>query len=496
MGCQTGSIDEQEVQNRRGGGVQVSESDTKLIDRLIQCMAAHRPQLDWSNNYYEAQYRLTTLGISTPPEMRTLASTVGWGRLYVDSLEERLELIDFRLGGATQYVDELRQWWQANNLDPVSAQVHIDALIYGRCYITVAADEEVDFPRIVAESPINMYAEVDFRTGKITSAIRVYVDPLDSKSEYVTLFLPDRTSYYRNSGKGQSKWAKYGDDVEHNLGQVPVVCFSNRRRVGDPYGGSEIIRELRHLIDAASRMLMNLQAAAELMAVPQRLIFGVKPSQLGLPDATDPDQSRTITDAYMARIMAIDDVDAKAFQFTAAELRNYIDGIESLAKLAASYTGLPPQYLSFASDNPASAEAIRSAETRIVRKCEKLAQYFGADWEDVMRLATLVQNGSVPSEYARLESRWANPATPTEAAKADAVVKKYASGNGPIPLKYARIDLGYTSEEIKDMEQLDANDPMKKINLALQQKLLEAPDESEEETGDKPAPQRKTGTDG
>src|SRR5690606_41536045 len=108
------------------------------------------------------------------------------------------------------------------------------------------------------------------------------------------------------------------------------------------------------------------------MAMPQRYLFGVDPDEIA-PNGSPAE----VLDAYMARIIAVKDPEGKAGQFMAAELRNYIDGIERLWKDAAAYTGLPRQYLSFASDNPASAEAIRSAESRLVKKCERKARQFG-----------------------------------------------------------------------------------------------------------------------
>ena len=65
------------------------------------------------------------------------------------------------------------------------------------------------------------------------------------------------------------------------------------------------------MTDAAARVLMNMQATAELMAVPQRLLFGVKPEELGV----DPNTGQVLFDSYLARIMAFEDESAKAQQF-------------------------------------------------------------------------------------------------------------------------------------------------------------------------------------
>src|SRR5690606_27946400 len=140
-------------------------------------------------------------------------------------------------------------------------------------------------------------------------------------------------------------------------------------RLSERYGCSEITPELRTLPDAAARSMRNRQATAELLAVPQRGLFGGGQDAL----AAEPEHWQSVIEAYFARIIAVEDSDAHATQFTAAELRNFTEVLQELAKQAASYTGLPPEYLSFNSDNPASAEAIRASETRLVKKCERKA---------------------------------------------------------------------------------------------------------------------------
>lgn len=213
------------------------------------------------------------------------------------------------------------------------------------------------------------------------------------------------------------------------------------------------------MTDAAARILMLMQGTAELMGVPQRLLFGVKPEELGV----DPETGQTMFDAYLARILAFEDETAKAEQFSAAELRNFTDALDQIAKQVAAYTGLPPQYLSTASDNPASAEAIRASEARLVKTVERKNKIFGGAWEQAMRVAYKVMKGGadIPPDYLRMETVWRDPSTPTYAAKADAAAKLYANGMGVIPQKRAWVDMGYTIAERLEMEKwVEEQNPM------------------------------------
>lgn len=423
-------------------------SDHDVIEAMAGRLASDRIEMGESSAYYDASHRLKAIGLSTPPEMRALTAAIGWPRLYLDAIEERLDIEGFRLAEDSEGLEDLTQWWQDNDLDEESGLGHLEAMIHSRAYNTVShPGEEADYPLIRVESPLNMFADTDPRTRLVTRAVRIYGEGEDAKA---TLYLPDATRFY---GKHQGQWVSDGKPIEHNMGVVPVVPIVNRERLSDRDGKSEITPELRSFTDAASRAFMNMQAAAELMAVPQRVLFGIS------ADSIAPNGTRAeILDAYMARILTFEDEAGKAFQFSAAELRNFVDMLTELAKHVAAYTGLPPQYLSFASDNPASAEAIKSSESRLVKKCERKARMFGGSWERTMRLAHRVMTGKWDDNLRRLETVWRDPSTPTFASKADAVTKLYNSGQGIIPLERARIDMGYSIEERRQMRDWDAED--------------------------------------
>lgn len=393
-----------------------------------------------------------------------LVSAIGWPRVYVDALEERLDVEGFRLAGQSYTDERLWGWWQGNNLDVESSLAHLEALIHGVSYVTISAPgklDDPDVPVIRVESPTSMVVDIDPRTRKVRRALRLYVDELDPSQDAATLYLPNETLYLVRK-QGAARW-QVESRVRHMLGVVPVVPIINRERLSDRVGRSEITPEVRSMTDAAARIMMNLQATAELMAVPQRLLFGVAQEEF----AANPDNPGAVLEAYYARILAFENESGRAEQFQAAELRNFVEALGELAKHVASYTGLPPQYLSFQTDNPASAEAIRSSESRLVKKSERKARMFGAAWEEVLRIAMLIMDGKIAKNAHRMETIWRDPATPTFAAKADAINKLYANGQGVIPLEQARIDLGYSAEQRRQMREWDKQNPTAQLNALL-----------------------------
>jgi hypothetical protein len=441
-------------------------------------------QRDLKDNadYYESERRPTAIGIAVPPEMRNLLANVGYPRLYINALADRLELEGFRVAKNDKLNETLWDWWQANFLDVEATLGFVDSLVHGRSYITLAApDPKIDLnvdptiPIIRFEPPTGLHAVIDPRTRQVTQAIRAVYNEEGTELTASTLYLPDQTVYWV---KESGQWKQSGR-VNHGMGLVPVIPLANRTRLSDLYGTSEITPELRSVTDAASRILMNMQATAEAMGVPLRLLFGVKAEDLGIDD----DNPNAAFEAYFARILAFEAEDGKAQQFTAAELRNFVDALDALDKKAAAYTGLPPQYLSATTDNPASAEAIKASESRLVKNAERKAKVFGGALEQAMRVAYKVMNSGseIPPEMYRMESIWRDPSTPTYAAKADAAAKLYANGTGVIPRERARIDMGYSVEERKEMEQWDQQEnPMGQLAAmyGTQQKPTAVPDQA------------------
>lgn len=437
-------------------------NELALLTKLVNDFDGHQDGLGTNRAYYDGTAQPTQIGLATPPEMRKLLVGIGLSRTYIGALEERLDIEGFRLAGKTSADKRIWEWWQANNLDELSSFGHTEALIHGRAYILGSAPDPEDplddpeVPKLIVEGPERVWADVNRRTGRVRNAVRVLRDDVtyaadNPDPDYVTLYTPVSTTGYVKSSKGWTVDFR----VEHKLGVVPVVPLLNRSLLTDIYGASQITTEIRSTTDAMARALMNMQTTAELMAVPQRLLFGVKPEDL----TDDPSNSYKVFQAYIARILAFEDSDGKAQQFSAAELRNFTEVLDFLTKQAASYTGLPPQYLSFTSDNPASADAIRASETRLVKMAERKQRIFGAAWEQAMRIALLLMDGSLDRSAHRMETLWRNPATPTFAAKADAVVKLATAstpdGRPVIPIERARVDLGYSVEEREEMEQWD-----------------------------------------
>lgn len=411
------------------------------------------------DGYYEGSQRLQALGLALPPEMRRLQVVINWPRKYVDSLESRLDIEGFRVVGQDDDENDqaLMNIWKYNNLDDESSIAHTEALALSHCYVTVGMNEEdPELPLISIESPYNMIARTNPRTREVESALRFYDHDRNGVPQALTLYLPDETVYARRDG---SQWDTLEVD-RHRAGEVPVVPMINRSRVADRHGKTEMA-DVMGLTDAACRTLTNLQGAQELMAVPQRYILGADSSLF--QDANgDPVPT---WQAYLANILAIPEEGASVGQFSAAELRNFTETVQAYARHVSAMTGLPPHDLGLAGENPASAEAIKSAENRLVKQVERKQRSFGATWSRVMFLAARMAGLGDRYEPRTIDPVWRDASTPTFAQKSDAVVKLVQQGI--LDQETALEELGYGPARIEKIQERKENSGLGRLDQLI-----------------------------
>lgn len=416
--------------------------------RLIKLHDHDLPKLQENNNYYEGDQPLSYMA---PELMRELSENlrqlvINWPRLVVDALEERLDVEGFRFADNPRADDDLWGIWQANDLDEESQLLHVDALVMGRAYTIIGANEDdEEHPLITVESPLEVYADRDPRTRAVTAAIKRWKEDAPGRSpiEHATLYLPDRTMWYV---KAKGKWVLDPDQIPdmHRLGTVPVVPFVNRARTRVRAGVSEL-KDVTPVSDALCKIATDMMVSAEYHAIPRRWAAGLTED-----DFRDPDGQRV--SSFTARVGGMwlsENSDTKFGQFQEAALENFHKTIDTLARVVSGLTGLPPHFLGYVGGEPISADAIRASEARLIKRAERRQRTNGGSWERTQRTALLIRDGELPANAARLETVWRDAATPTRAQQADAAVKLHAAGL--LPTEQAWEDLGYTQVQIARM---------------------------------------------
>ncbi len=422
-----------------------------LIQHLVSKLAEHHSSNELKEKYYEGKNRLKDLNISVPPSLKLVDSVVGWAGTAVDVLEERLDFEGYING--EQY--GLNDIYRANELDLESSLGHKDALIYGTGFVFIGKgrDGEAD-PLITIESPKKATALYDMRSRRISAALLVDSDDFGNVRQG-SLYLADETIYFERM---MDKFVEVARDV-HKLGRVTVSPLINNPRSGDPYGRSEITRAVRSYTDSAMRTLLGAEVAREFYSSPQRYILGADENIFLDSDGNKINPWSVI----QGRVLGVPyneegGVMPQVGQFSANSPTPYFDQIRALAQMISAETAIPASYLGFQTDNPASADAIRQMESRLVKRAERRQKQFGRTWSEVAKLSLLVRDGEVPADMTSIRPIWRDSSTPTRAAAADEAVKLIGAGvlSPNSEIVYNRIGLSDSDKQLIKSERTTA----------------------------------------
>lgn len=420
------------------GGPQVS------FESLLESADTTAPDYHRLEGYYAGKVNLSQLGLSLPPEARALEVAVMWPKLAIDVLVESLVLEGFTVASG-QAPAEIRQIFQANNFDTLWPLAMTEALVQKKAYVVLGpAASEGGFPRITAHSSKGFTAKKD-HYGKITEALRKY---REGEQELAVHYEPGKTTWYQKQGSG---WRITGSSKSTNLpDRVPVVELVNRTRIGDE-GYSEI-QAIASICDAASRSLINLQVAQELLSMPMRYLFG---------EGADEEQ----TDQYGNPVSKLDvywghlitgPAGSSAGSLDGASLEPIISAFKLYAQQVSAMTGIPPFMLGITADsNPTSAEAMQVAKDRLVMRAAQKQNLFGDAAEEIARLALAIAGQKVEG-LETLEARWRDPSVASPAARNAQILQ--AQAQGVISASTARQFIGLSPEQLAKEDALAVND--------------------------------------
>jgi hypothetical protein len=416
--------------------------------------------------YYEGHRRLTKLGFSVPPKMADFQTILGWPSIVVDVIEERLKWRGWllfqenegtpasRIGKssiseAQQFFD---QTFRDNGLEAEGPMSHLDSLMFGTGFAMVgtrADDDDEETPLITAESSLLTTGIYDPQKRRLSSGV-VFRSNEEGEVVRATLLTPDESVYLTRQSIG-GMWRIQNRD-QHRIGRVLLVPFVNRPTGSRREGRSEITRPIRGYTDIGVRTLLGMEVNREFFMAPQRYVLGATEDDFRDEHGNKVPQWQSV----MGRIWGVgrdENGDLPTVgQFDPAPSRPFLEQIQGIAQLVAADAGLPQTYFGFMTDNPASADAIRALESRLIKRSERRISSFGRSWAEVGKLAWMVANKG--RKAPTLDTDWGNPATPTQQADADSAMKLVSVDILPArsSITRNRVGLNKTEQQILDRE--------------------------------------------
>lgn len=391
-------------------------------------------------------------------------SRSNWCGLVVDVVNERL-IVGSISSTANSIQDKAAwQWWNTNNMDGVSPQIHCAALKYGICYVAVWPGTKG--PVIRGEPPTTTYVRYNADTDEPVAAIRVWQDN-QIPAVHADLTLPDyqfhltardavlnEPSLYDPAGlmrksvtvdltdvQWEFRLEADRPPVERNpMGRVPYVKMLTDPDLAGGY--SSELSGLEPIQDRINRTNFDRLLAQSFQSFPRAWVTGVE-------TPTNPQTGKPVEpfDAAVDRIWTFENDNAKVGQLDPAELGGYIQANTSDVQALATQSRTPPHYLISGMGMFPSGESVRATEYGLSRKVQARQQSYGDAWSDVLRLCGAAANNKRLANDLGLTVVWKDVEARSESEIVDALIKMGTLGV-PWPALWQR--WGASPEEIND----------------------------------------------
>jgi hypothetical protein len=227
-------------------------------------------------------------------------------------------------------------------------------------------------------------------------------------------------------------FVREGPDVPNDLGEVPIVHFKNRGR-GSTHGLSEL-KSIIPIQNAVNKLLMDMMVASEFGSFRMKTVAGGAAPKRGWGVGGD-------------RVWHSTDANTRFGEFGQVDLEPIFKAVEVLVAHMAKISQTPMHYLRTSGDMP-SGEAMKTAESGLIKKVEDRQKHWGASWAQVMRLAFKLKGYEDPPI---VRPKWRPAETRHDLEQAQTAQLKSILG---IPLTQLWGEhFGYSEEQIEAFEE-------------------------------------------
>lgn len=363
----------------------------KGIEYLRNKLLMKKMRVNLRYGFYEMKNHTRDFGISTPPELQSWESVLGWCTKAVDSLADRLSFREFG-----NDVFDMNGVFRANNMDILIDSAILGALISSCDFMYIAADE-TGFPQMRVIDGGHATGIIDPTTNMLKEGYAVIEFDEYDRPLVEGYFTVGNTAIFEN-GRLISVIA---NNAPYPL-LVPIIYRPDAVR---PFGHSRISRSCMSLVGSAARTIKRSEIAAEFYSFPQRYV-------LGMDSSAEEDSTWDRWRAAMSSMLRIDkdeDGDKPTVgQFQQQAMTPHTDQLRMFAGAFAGETGLTLDDLGFPSQNPSSAEAIKASHENLRLMAREAQKCFGVGILNAGYLAACVRDNYpyLRRQVADTELKW------------------------------------------------------------------------------------------
>lgn len=358
------------------------------IEYLRRKLRQKQSRVNLRYNYYEMKQVAKEFRISTPPQLWNWWTVLGWCGDAVDAVADRLVFREF-----DNDIFEINEIFQANNADTFFDSAVLSATISSCCFVYVSKDD-YGFPRLQVIDGANATGIVDETTGLLKEGYAILEkDSKSGRPKIEAHFMSGMTRIYQ-----EGKVIEIPNSVAHPL-LVPIIYRPDARR---PFGRSRISRSCMGIVNSAMRTIKRSEISAEFYSFPQKYAVGTS------QDADPLDKWKSAM-SYMIEITKDDEGDTPTLgQFAQQSMAPHIDHLKMFAALFAGETGLTLDDLGFVTENPSSAEAIKSSHEKLRLIARKAQRTFGTGFLNVGYIAACLRDdiSYYRSEFYLSKPKW------------------------------------------------------------------------------------------
>lgn len=322
--------------------------------------------------FYEMKNIARDIGIASPERLQWLQSVLGWNAKAVDSLADRLEFREFKDDDF-----DMNGIFRMNNPDILFDSAILSALISSCCFIYISKGED-DFPRLQVIDGSNATGIINPITNLLTEGYAVLQRDDYGRANVEAYFAGEFTVIYRNGKQEQI----FQDNVPAAL-LVPIIFRPDAKR---PFGHARISRACMAITESAMRTVKRSEITAEFYSFPQKYVVGLN------PDAEQMDKWKATVSSLLQFDKDEDGDSPTLGQFQQQSMTPHLEQLKMFASLFAGETGLTLDDLGFATENPASQEAIKAQHENLRLTARKAQRAFGSGFLNVGYLAACLRD--------------------------------------------------------------------------------------------------------